>query len=280
MKVKLLYILLFCTVTKTYSQLETPNIELVKKFLNTKTCFVLDNDPFSECNIQLKTSAEKFWTLTPYEIIGLEEFEKRRKKNEYSFVSIDEVYFDNEKNPIKYKFLCIYLGGNYKTESDMPQIVTIPLAYAEDEESNYAYKIGTILIFAQNHIQTLLQNPDLKKFNIIEYYNKNKEKLENKTLYLLKDEVEPQLQSEIAFKRIYPYSFKFVTREEIEQAIDNKNPDVVFLHKVGPGKKYGSKTYKIILSTKDAKIYYFDYHTVSQNKPDAILESDIKNLIK
>ena len=162
----------------------------------------------------------------------------------------------------------------------MPQIVTLPLAYADDEESNYAYKIGTILIFTQNHIQTILENPELKKSNIIEFYNKNKGNLENKILYLVKEEVEPKLQSEQHFKRIYPYSFKFVTRDEIEQAIDTKNPDVAFLHKVGPGKKYGSKTYKIILGTKDSKIYYFDHHTVSQNNPDALLESDIKNLTK
>ncbi len=280
MKIILIYILILSIVSTTYAQLEVPSNELITKFLKTKTYFVLDNDPFSECNIQLKSAAEKFWTLTQYEIIGVEEFEIRRKKTEYSFVSIDEVYFDNVKSPTKYKFLCIYLGGNYKTESDMPQLVTIPLAYTGEDESNYAYKIGTFLIFAQNHIQTLLKNPNFKKSDIIDYYNHNKASLENKTLYLVKEEIESQLQSEQVFKRIYPYSFKFVTREDIEQAIDNKDPNIAFLHKVGIGKKHGSKTYKIILDTKDAKIYYYNYHTVSQNKPDALLEMDVKDLIK
>ncbi len=270
---------LFLLVIKTLAQLEVPSAELIQKFYKTTTCFVLDDNPFSESNIQLKSAAEKFWKLTPYEIIGVEEYEKRRKQTKYSFVSIDEVYFDNTKNPVRYKFLCLYLGGNYATDSDMPQLTTIPLAYTNEEEANYAHKIGTLLIFLQQHIQTVQKNPQLKKSNIIEYYQQNLGTLKNKALWLVKDEVEPKLRNETFLKSIYPYNIKLVTHDDIEAAIDNRNPDVVFLHKVGTPKN-GSKTYKILIDTQNAQLYYFDYHTVSENKPDAFLETDLKKLIK
>ncbi len=278
---KISYILLFVILSNVVkAQLEVASQENIQKFFQTKTYFVLEDDPFSECNVQLKSAAEKFWKLTPFEIINVAEYEKKKSNPSNSFVSIDEVYFDGQKNMTKYKFLCLYLGGKYKTDSDMPQLCTIPLAYSTEDESNYAYKIGTLLIFIQNHIQTINQHPELKKSSIIDYYQNNLGQLSSKTLYLIPEEIEPKLRTEQAFKKIYPYAFKFVTRNDIEKAIDERNENVVFLHKVGPGNKIGSKTYKILIDTKNATLYYFDNHTVSESKPDVFLEQDVKNLIK
>ena len=30
----------------------------------------------------------------------------------------------------------------------------------------------------------------------------------------------------------------------------------------------------------DAKLYYFDYHKIDDNHPDALLESDLKKMVK
>jgi len=279
---KKLYIIyyLFFFIEPTFAQFEVPNAEVIQEFFKTKTCFIIDDNPFSEANIQLKSAAQKFWKLTPFEFINLDEFEKRKKSSNYSFVSVDDVYFDSDKNATKYKFLCVYLGGNYKNESTMPQLCTVPLAYAEQEENEYAYKIGTLLLFAQNHIELIKNNPNLKKSNIIDYYNNNKGKLQTKTLYLIANEVEKKINNQASFKQIYPYSFKFVSQDEIERAIDEKASDVVFLHKVGPGKKHGYRTYQIILGTADANIYFYDYHTVDENNPDVLLEKEVKKMVK
>ncbi|HNV95119.1 MAG TPA: hypothetical protein PKG63_01495 [Bacteroidales bacterium] len=274
------FLLFFYVCTGIKAQLEVPTQELIHAFLKTKTYFVLEDNPFSEANIQLKTAAQKFWKLTPYDFISVEEFESKRKSNQYSFVSVDDIYYELDKSSTKYKFLCVYMGGNYKNESDMPQLCTIPLAYSDQEENEYAYKIGTLLIFVQNHIKQIKENPTLKKSTILDYYNNNKGNLQNKTLYLKNNEVEKKINTENAFKNIYPYPFKFVSQDEIEKAIDNKSPDIVFLHKVGPGKKNGYRSYQIILGAQDAQIYFFDYHMVNDDNPDALLEKEVKKMIK
>lgn len=279
MKNALILILLIGFI-KTQAQLEVPSSELINAFLKTKTYFILEDNPFSESNIQLKTAAQKFWKLTPYEFISVEEFENKKKSNQCSFVSIDDVYYEHDKSSTKYKFLCVYMGGNYKNESEMPQLCTIPLAYADQEENEYAYKIGTLLIFVQNHINLIKENPTLKKSNIVDYYNHNKGDLQTKTLLLKSNEVEKKISNEHAFKNIYPYSFKFVNQDEIEKAIDNRLPDIVFLHKVGPGKKHGYRSYQIIIGAFDAKIYFYDYHIVDNDSPDVLLEKEVKKMIK
>ena len=268
-----------CNWVVSQNSVGTP--EQLKAFLSSKTCVVFEEDPFSESNVQLKTAVEKDWKLTPYEFIDVEKYEKYRKNPEYSFLSVDKVFYDGDKTASKYNFLCLSLGGNYKTESDMPQLCTVPLSYADAEESTYAYKMGTMLTFVQNHIILTSKNPDLKNSNIIDYYNNNLSDLKDKVLYLPKDELENKINTESKIKQIYPYKFKIVTADDVETAIDNKEQDVVFLHKVGPGKKMDkARCWIILIGAKDARLYYFSYHKIDDSHPDALLESDLKKMIK
>jgi len=51
----------------------------------------------------------------------------------------------------------------------------------------------------------------------------------------------------------------------------------VFLHKVGPeGTRLIARCYKILIGAADSKFYYFDYHKISDEKPDGFLLSDFK----
>jgi hypothetical protein len=69
--------------------------------------------------------------------------------------------------------------------------------------------------------------------------------------------------------------------EDIEQAIKDRDEDVVFLHKVGPeGTKMDARCYNVIIGAADANFYYFDYHKISDKSPDGFLESDFKSLVK
>jgi hypothetical protein len=267
--------------TFSFSQNSVGTPEQLKAFFKTKTLVVYEEDPFAEANIQLKNAVEKNWKLTPFEFVDVETFEAKRKSSEYSFLTIDKVYYEGDKTAAKYNFLCLSLGGNYKSESEMPQLCTVPLSYADAEEETYAYKIATMLNFIQNHITLTSKNTELKNSNIIEYYNNNLSDLKNKILYLPKEELESSINTEEKIKKIYPYKFKIVTREEIETSIDNNAPDVVFLHKVGPGNKSSkARCWKILIGITDAKLYYFNYHKIDDNHPDALLESDLKKMVK
>ena len=274
----LIAFILISSFTIAQNTVGTP--EQLKQFLKTKTLVVLDEDPFNEANIQLKTAVQKNWKLTEYEFINVEDYEIKKKNPQFSFLTIDKVYYDGDKSASKYNFLCIALGGNYKNESEMPQLCTVPLSYADAEQETYCYKIATMLNFLQNHIILTSKNQELKSSNIIDYYKKNLAELKNKTLYVAKDELDKLIGTEDKFKKIYPYKFKFVTRDEIEEAIDNNNQDVVFLHKVGPEKMNPkARCWNILIGAGDAKLYFFDYHKIDENHPDALLESELKKIV-
>jgi hypothetical protein len=263
------------------SQSYVPSREDIDAFYTTKTLVVLEDNPLLEYNYIIKKIMEQEWTITEYDFIPSGEFEEKRKDPQYSFIYLAQVTFDNDKTDAAYRFLHLSLGGDYFRMNEMPDIVAVPLAYYNVEEDNYAYKLAVLVRFMQNHARLIREHPEIISANVFKHYNDNIKDIRDKTLYILESELSKDVNSAARIKKVYPYKFKIATKEEIEQAIEERNPDVVFLHKVGPeGTKINARCYKVIIGAADANFYYFDFHKISDKDPDGFLESDFKNLVK
>lgn len=253
----------------------------IEKFFKTKTLVVLEDNPLMEYNIVIQEIMKKEWTITPFEVIPYKEFEAKRKDPNYSFLMLVETRFERDKTEATYKFLDLLLGGNYFRINEMPALAQVPLAYEEVEEHSYIYKLGTLVRFMQNHIKLMYEKPEIISSNIFKYYNDNIADIKNKVLYVTEEDLAPQVNSEKRIKSVYPYKVRITTQDEIEKAIQDKDPDVVFLHKVGPeGTRLKARCYKVIIGAADAQFYYFDYHMINDKRPDGFLESDFKKLAK
>ena len=192
------------------------------------------------------------------------------------------VYNDRDKTKSKFDYLCVELGGDYEYIRQMPDIASVPICYNGVDEASYGYKLGLLCQFLQNHIKLTTENPKLTSKNILKYYNSQMADIHDKTLYLVKDELNPDLNTEAKIKSLYPYKFKIVSREEVEAAIDRHDPDVVLLHKVGPEgtRKKEVRCYKVIVGASDARLYYFAYHMISDKNKEGMLAKDFQKLAK
>lgn len=265
----------------SYSQ-ETPKTthQNILNFYKTKTYVVLDDNPISDYNMKIEDEMKKYWKLTEYQFISQEEFNRLRLDPKNSFLILSTVVFHKDKLQAKYDFFSLLLGGPYSVIKAMPIIAQVPLGYTEAPQESKAYKLGAMLKFLQAHIELVKEKPEILDDNVFKYYNDSQKSIKDKTLYLIKEEMPANLNSKTEIAAHYPYNIKFVTRDEIEKAIDAETKDVVFLHKVGPenvNKK--ARCYKLILGT-DKELYYFDWHMISDKKPDGLLESDFKKLAK
>ena len=63
----------------------------------------------------------------------------------------------------------------------MPEILTIPLTYTGEDENSYLYKMGSMIRFAQSHIQTLRKAFLLFPYGNLTYYNMNAPQIKKKT---------------------------------------------------------------------------------------------------
>lgn len=252
----------------------------VEQFYKTKTYVVLDDNPLSDYNRKVQESVKRNWKLTEFEFVTQEQFHAKRTDDGHSFLILSEVVFSGDKQVVKYDFFSLVLGGKYPNLLSMPVIAAVPLGYTGAPQETNAYKLGAMLKFLQAHVELLKKKPELVEQNVFKYYNSNQKSIKDKTLYLIKEELAPSIDTKAEIAQFYPYKIKFVTRDELEEAIDNDEEGVVFLHKVGPeGTKRKARCYKIILGT-DSQLYYFDFHMISGKKADGLLDSDFKKLAK
>jgi hypothetical protein len=257
------------------------NYDDYRSFLNTRTLIVLEDNPLMPYNFEIQRIIEKEWTITEYEIITYRQFEEKRTNPDYSFLLLTEVTFEKDRSGTRYNFLNLILGGPYRSLSEMPDLSAVPLSYLDADEDTYMYKLSAMVRIMQNHVREVLEYPEILDSDLKTYFNSNKSSLENKTLFLLKEEVSPDLHSLSDLNDIYPYKVEFVTTREIQDAIEARAKDVVFLHLVRPDTwTPGARCYKIILGANDAGYFYFDTHQMSKDNMPLLIHSDFKKMIK
>jgi hypothetical protein len=263
------------------AQSYVPSKDDVMTFFTTKTLVVLEDNPLMEYNSIIRKVMQQEWTVTEYDFITSKEFEEKRMDAQYSFIYMSKVTFEADKTDAIYRFLHLSLGGDYFRLNEMPDIASVPLAYYSVEEERYAYKLAVLVRFMQQHAELLKAHPEIISANVFKHYNDNIKDIQGKTLYLLEDELAPDVKTVARISKVYPNAFKIVTMEDIEEAIKVRDPGVVFLHKVGPeGSKLNARCYKVIIGAADANFYYFDFHKISEKSPDGFLKSDFDKLSK
>jgi hypothetical protein len=259
-----------------------PSKDEIKQFSASKTCVVLENDPFSSYNAFIKKAMMEYWKVTPYEIIDVEEFNVRRSKPAYSFVVLTETNFDKDKSNSVFNFINLLQGKNVEKLGELPEICAVPLSYAGEDDLEYGYKLGAILSFMQKHARLIMEDPSKTGRKYLKYYNENVPEVMKKTILVKQEDLSPEIATIEKIKAIYSNKIEIVPEEEIVKAIENKIPNTVILHKVGPvgDTKGQGYCFKMLIGTDDANMYYYNQHTIDKSNPNGLLPADLKRLAR
>jgi hypothetical protein len=278
MRTILLILALFLPVVLS-GQAPFPTNDEIKRFILSKTCVVLEDDPMSSYNIYIKEAVKSCWKITPYEFITVKDFNVRRLNPAYSFLVITQTNFDKDKSHGLYNFLNLLQGKDVNKLSEMPEICAIPLSFAGVSDLVYSYKLGAIVSFMQKHAQKILEDPSLTLREYLKFYNRNIPDLKNKTILVEEDDLSPQISTIERIKKFYTNNIEIVTDDEIIKAIQNKTPDIVILHKVGPmGDRYSGYCFIMLIGADDSELYYYNLHMVDNANPNGLLPDDLKRI--
>jgi hypothetical protein len=281
MKTKLTVFLLFLSTIIMSGQAPFPNKEEIKQFSASKTCVVLEQDQFSSYNVFIKEAVKKYWTMTPYELIDVKEFNKRRRDPAYSFIVLTQTNYEKDKANTLYNFLNLLQGKDVAKLGELPEICALPLSFAGEDDYEYNYKFGAILLFMQKHAKMISDDPSLTGRKYLKYYNKNIPEVRNKTILIKEEDLSPAISTIDKIKAIYPHNVQIVTEEEIVKAIQEKTPNTLILHKVGPREeKNAGLCFKMLIGTDDSDMYYYNQHKISKSDPNGLLPDDLKRLLK
>ena len=263
------------------AQAPFPSADEIKQFMASKTCVVLEDDPFSSFNAFVKDAMKSFWNVTPYEFISIVEFNKRRVKPEYSFIVLTQTNFEKDKTGGLFNFVNLLQGKKVSSISDNPEICAIPLSFAGEDDTEYGQRLGIILEFMQNHAKMIAADPSLTGRRYLRYYNVNAPEVIKKTILVKEEDLAPEISNIEAIRAIYPFPVKIVSEEEIIAAIKNKTPNTLILHKVGPvGNAKAGLCFKMLFGVDDAVLYYWGQHKFNDRNPNGLLESDLNRLAR
>jgi hypothetical protein len=263
------------------AQAPFPSAEEIKQFMTSKTCVVLEDDPFSAYNSFIRKAVASTWKITPYEIIDVKEFNLRRSDPAYSFIVLTQTSFERDKSGGLFNFINLLEGKKVSKLSENPEICAIPLSFAGENDLEYGYKLDIILAFMQKHAQLISDDPSLTGRKYLKYYNVNAPEVVKKTILVKEEDLAPEIGSMEAIKAIYPFSIKIVSEDEIVDAITAKAPNTLILHKVGPvGEGNKGYCFKMLIGTDDADMYYYNQHLINDNRPNGLLDSDLKRLAR
>lgn len=276
----LIVVILSTAYYLSFSQEILPSSKEVNTFLESRTYFVQDNNIFGTYNSAIEEAAKKHWKITSYSILSKDDFQKKKKIPTASMLIQTESHFEGQEELGVFTSLSLVLGKAGGDINTMPEIITLPIAYNDVDYDKYDYKFGLALVFMQSHINWLKNNPNIEDKALINHYKSSRKTTKNKVLYLLKSEMEEDINSIEKIKTVYSGEVKFVTKEEIEKAVDNKDDNVLVLHLVAPlNAVKGNVVTKMILNAADAEIYYFDYHRVKgKSQSNKFLKSDFTAL--
>ncbi len=280
-KTSILFLLTLLSAAVTAQQRPYPTVEDAEKFKKSVTCVVMEDDPFSFYNAEIKDAVSKYWKVTPVKYITVQEFNVMRNDPSYSFLVLTVTNFSNDKSGSTYDFLNLLLGADVDNLDELPEFCAIPLCFSGAPEEEYSYKLGLIIRFMEYHAELVMNNPSTTALRYLRYYNKNVPDIKNKTILVREDDLAPEINTEERIAVHYPYRIRIVDEEEIIRAIEEKQANVVIVHKVGPaGVKRSGTCMKTLIGTDDAIMYYYDSHMADSRNANGLLISDLKRLAR
>lgn len=262
-----------------FGQPQIPSEKDLNNFYNSTTYVLLNNNMFGMYNSSIRSAADTYWTITPHKYINKDDYKRKKKFPLASFILQTTTHFKDQENLGVFTSLSV-LGGHKSGNIDlMPDMATLPLAYDDVDYDEYDYKMGLALRFIQNHIEWLKANPNVEEQMLFQHFRKAQIKTSDKILYMRKSEVEEELRSLSQIRNYYSGKVVFASPEEIKEIIDSKDEDALILHIVAPASNQRkSLCIKMIISAKDAKLHYFDFHQIKKRKPGKFLSSDFKTI--
>jgi hypothetical protein len=250
------------------------NKQQIDNFFKSKTMIVLDADEMIGYNIIIADAVKKYWKITPFEVISSDEFDEKFTDPALSFIFLSRVTLAKQQE-VCYLYMNVVMGAKVKDITDLPELLSVPLAYTGVDEDNYVDKLPLMILFAQIHLNKIHTN--FKMPYSLKDYNNNVKELQNKTLLLKESDLSKEVNSLEAIGKVYSGKVRIATAEEITQAIDAKEANTAVLLQIGPAEDENSgRSYRLIYGIDDGKLLYYNFQNITQKTPAGMLAKDFK----
>jgi hypothetical protein len=275
--ISLLLSLSFAGYTQEARRVINADKNQIADFFKSKTMIVMDANPMIGYNIVVADAIKKYWTITPYEIISSEQFDEMYKDPSLSFIFLSKIELEKDKEEVYYLYMNFVMGAKVKDITELPELLSLPLAYTGVDEDSYVDKLPVMIRFAQIHLNNLKDAKNPRTFYILKNYGKRSTELKNKTLLVKESDLSEGVNTLEKIKKYYSGPVQIVTDKEMIEAVEERAPATAVLHQIGPDEdSHAGRSYCMIFGTDDSDLYYYYHINITQKRPAGMLPKDFQ----
>lgn len=256
------------------AQINTKKIKIAD-FTQKTTKIVLTGNLFYDSALQNEIATR--WRISPYEFCTLDEFESLKTNDSYYFFLTAKGQFKREKEP-GLTFLTIVKGGAHAENGidGMLEVVSFPIAAAEDPSGREFIFLTAVIDIIQNHIYDSMEK-DFDAYGGLGTYTLDLPQTTEMTIIFSEDDL--AAMDETA-RDLYFNDTMMMTDEESADSLLVRNAENTLIsYTVAPSRPVqGSFCYKMLIDTQNHRLYYFKRHRITPRNGKGFLLEDIKRI--
>ena len=257
------------------AQIDTKKVK-ISDFTQKITKVVLTGNMFYDGSLKSEIAAK--WHVSPFEFCSMQEYEALKGDDNYYFLLTVQGQFRKESEP-GLTFLSLVKGGKNAAEGidEMLEIVSFPLASAEDPSGREYVFLPAVLDIIQNYALDSMEN-DINAYTGLPNYTMNITKSGDMTIVFsekdLSGEVTPQVRNQCFDEKVL-----VLEEEEADEYMSPEKSSTLVSYVVAPTSgKAGSYCYKMLIEPQTNTLYYFRKHKITKKAGPGFLAEDIRRI--
>lgn len=257
------------------AQIDTKKVK-ISDFTQKITKVVLTGNMFYDGSLKSEIAAK--WHVSPFEFCTMQEYEALKGDENYYFLLTVQGQFRKESEP-GLTFLSLVKGGKNAAEGidEMLEIVSFPLASAEDPSGREYVFLQAVLDIIQNYALDSMEN-DINAYTGLPNYTMNITKSGDMTIVFsekdLNGEVTPQIRNQCFDEKVL-----VLEEEEADEYMSPDKSNTLVSYVVAPASgKSGSYCYKMLIEPQTNTLYYFRKHKITKKAGPGFLAEDIRRI--
>lgn len=254
------------------AQIDTKKVKIAD-FPEKVTKIVLTGSDFFDLALQDDVAAT--WRVSPYEFCTIEEFEALKADENFYFLITTNDQFRREDSP-GIQFMSLVKGGKgaEKGISEMFEVVSMPVASAEDPSGREYTFLAAFLDIIQKHVLMSIES-DITGYAGLTNHTDNIQDCKGMRIVFSEDDLSGQVD-----RNLFDEDMVITDEDEADEIMSDREAETLVSLVVAPSSgKNGSYCFKMLVNAETHELFYFRRHKITKKDAVGFLAEDIRKIM-
>lgn len=254
------------------AQIDTKKVKIAD-FPEKVTKIVLTGSDFFDLALQDDVAAT--WRVSPYEFCTIEEFEALKADENFYFLITTNDQFRREDSP-GIQFMSLVKGGKgaEKGISEMFEVVSMPVASAEDPSGREYTFLAAFLDIIQKHVLMSIES-DITGYAGLTNHTDNIQDCKGMRIVFSEDDLSGQVD-----RNLFDEDMVITDEDEADEIMSDREAETLVSLVVAPSSgKSGSYCFKMLVNAETHELFYFRRHKITKKDAVGFLAEDIRKIM-